>query len=219
MTNTSRPVSSLPLPAATVVALVAMAGAACVTIKVYFPEARIQKLSDQIEAEVERQGGAEAEAPPTAAPAPAPPAPEGMSGGLLWWESLIGVEVAHAQEEVPLPSATSPAIRKIIESRAARLTALRRLKNMGAIGESNKGLLEPRNSEAVTDLAQRAEMQRLVKQENDDRELLYREIATAEGVAASQLPRIRETYAATIRERARTGDLLQLPEGTWIRKE
>lgn len=202
---------------ASVALLAGMAGSlACVTINVYFPEAAVRDLSQQIEEEVQKR----AEQQP-AAPETQPEAGGGADRSLLrepaLIDTLLGVTPAHAQG-VPEPAVSNPAIRKIIESRAARVEALNRFKAVGAIGESNRALLEVRNLEAVSDLRERADVQRLVKAENADREQLFKEIAVAEGVESSQIDRVRETYAETLRANARPGDWIQAASGAWARK-
>ena len=214
-------------------ALAAVALAACVTINVYFPAAEIKDLSQQIEQEVQKQAAREAakgQAAETPAPAPSPapaPVPEpgddpgrqapGQTSSLF--DLLVGATPAYAQaESVAQPEVTSPAIRRIIESRAARVADLARFKSQGAIGENNRALVEIRKLEAVADLKARAEVQRLVKAENADREELFKEMAVAKGVDLSQLPKIRETYAGTLRDNARPGDWIRLPDGTWKQK-
>jgi uncharacterized protein YdbL (DUF1318 family) len=119
---------------------------------------------------------------------------------------------------VPQPEITNPAIRKIIDSRAARYNELRRYLDQGVLGENNKGLVEVRNLEALTDLKARADVQRLVKAENADRQELYKEIAAAKNVDLAQLPKIQETYAATLRQNAKAGDWIQQPDGNWVKK-
>lgn len=194
---------------------VALALLACVTINVYFPEAAIKDLSEQIEEEVQKaaeegEAGSEAGAPEQTQEEP------GEETSLL--DLVLGVSPAHAQENVPAPEASNPAIRKIIDSRAGRLAALNKFKAQGVIGESNEALVVIRKLDAVEDLRQRAEVQRLVRAENADREQLYKEIAVAKKVDPSQLPKIRQTYAETLRRNARPGDLIQLPDGTWQKK-
>jgi len=127
------------------------------------------------------------------------------------------VTPAYAQG-VADPEVTSPAIRKIIESRGARVASVEKYKASGVIGENNKALLEIRSLDAITDLKGRAEAQRLVKEENADRTELFAEIAAAKKVDASQIPKIQETYAGTIRERARSGEWIQMPDGAWKQK-
>ena len=198
--------------------LLAAAGlvaAACLTINVYFPEAQIKDLSQQIEEAVKKQA-AEQGATETPAPPAETPKEPGASSSLL--DLLVGATPAYAAEGVAQPEITNPAIRKIIDARASRLADIDKYKAMGVIGESNQALLEIRNLEAVSDLRARAEVQRLVKAENADREQLFKEIAAAKNVDLSQLPKIRETYATTLRQDARPGDWIQMPDGSWKQK-
>ena len=206
----------------------------CVTVNVYFPAAAIKDLSRKIEEEVQKEAAKDQKAPaesPKApaespkAPEPRPPEPpppaqkpsEPPSAGVL--DSLLGVSAAYAgTDAVGTPDVTSPAIRKIIQSRAARVDALNLFKSSGVVGENKQALVEIRNLEGISDLKVRAEVQRLVKAENADREELFREMAVAKKVDPSQIPKIRETYAATLRELARLGDWIQTPDGTWKKK-
>ena len=119
---------------------------------------------------------------------------------------------------MPAPEVSSPAIRKIIDSRAARVAALNKYKSRGVIGENKRALVEVRNLDALPDLKARADVQRLVKAENADREELFKEIAVAKSVDLSQLSKIRDTYASTLREKARPGDWIQEPDGAWKQK-
>jgi uncharacterized protein YdbL (DUF1318 family) len=199
-----------------VLGILVAAFAACVTINVYFPEAAVKDLSEQIEEEIrtraEEQAGAEGDLDE---PKEFKEESAVRGGGL---DLLFGVTPAHAQD-VPKPQVSNPAIRKIIDSRAERLPEVDMYKRLGAVGENNKGLLEVIKLDAITDLRERAEAQRVVKSENADRETLYKEIAAAEGVDASQIPRIRETYAETLRNNARRGDWIQSPGGQWAQKK
>jgi uncharacterized protein YdbL (DUF1318 family) len=188
--------------------------AACVTINVYFPEAEIKDLSQQIEEQVRE----EAEKASTEEEEPAEETSEespGSTSGLL--DALLGVTPAYAQS-VPDPGVSNPAIRKIIESRASRLNQINEYKSKGVIGESNEALLVVRNLDSLSDLKARAEVQKLVRAENADREQLFKEIAAATNVDISQLRQVQETYASTLREAARRGDWIQKPDGSWIQK-
>lgn len=184
---------------------------ACVTINVYFPEEEIKDLSQQIEEEVRRQAQEreEEEEPETGRVLERDASPSALLA------LMLPAALQGGQSEVPAPEVTNPAIRKIIDSRAERLPAVNRLKSAGVVGESNRALLEIRNLQRLDDLRARAEAQRLVREENEDREALFKEIARAKGVDFEQLPLVRETYAETMRQYARPGDLIQLPDGTW----
>ena len=200
--------------------------AACVTINVYFPEAAVKDLSERIEEEIIKQAAEEAaadsaeEAPPGAAALRTPGALDRAlhTGGTLL-ASLFAASPAYAQSQgVAEPEITNPAIRRIIDSRAERLPEVNRYKTSGVLGENNQALLEIRNLDAVSDLRERAAVQRLVKAENTDREQLFKEVAAAKNVDLAQMPKIRETYAETLRQNARPGDWIQLPDGTWKQK-
>ncbi len=201
-----------------------LVAAACVTINVYFPEAAVKDLSQQIEEAVAKaaaQGSAGAEAPVEE------DSPEGgdstslsataaraVVGTLLW----LSAPEAHAQgEEVAAPEISSPAIRAIVRSRAERLEEIRGHKSAGHLGESNQALLVARSLDSL-ELRDRAAVQRLIKAENQDRERMFKEIAAATGTDLSALPQIQATYAETLRENAKTGDWIQLPGGEWRQK-
>ena len=195
-----------------------VATVACVTINVYFPEAAIKDLSQQIEEQVQKEAARQATGAETAPEAAAPPAaeePGGDRAGLL--DLALGATPARA-EEVAAPEVSSPAIRKIIDSRAARAAQLRQFKSQGVVGENNRALLEPRSLDKLADLKARAQLQQLIKAENADREALFREIAAAKNVDLAQIPKIQETYAATLRENVSPGEWIQLPDGTWKQK-
>jgi uncharacterized protein YdbL (DUF1318 family) len=214
-----------------VVAVAALVLGACVTVNVYFPAAEVKDLSRKIEDEVQKEAAKAQDKPAAPAQEPKAPAdpnaPDGRNapatvppsapGSASLFDTLLGVTPAYAQG-VADPEVTSPAIRKIIESRAARVASLDKYKSAGVIGENNKALLEIRSLDAVTDLKSRAEAQRLVKDENADRTELFAEIAATKKVDATQIPKIQETYAQTIRERARAGDWIQMPDGAWKQK-
>jgi uncharacterized protein len=211
--------------------LAALTAIACVTINVYFPEAAVKDLSEKIEDAVEREAAAAAD---TAEPEMAPKTEEDAAGtaqgqSASWLRSTLDVAVGtalhlvapapvYAQEsDVAAPEITNPAIRKIVQTRGARVRDLNRYKAAGALGENNQALVEVRQLDALA-LPERAQAQKLVRAENADRESMFKEIAAATGVDLSQLPRIRETYATTLRQNARPGDWIQMPDGSWRQK-
>jgi uncharacterized protein YdbL (DUF1318 family) len=200
--------------------------AACVTINVYFPEEKVRELSEQIEDAVEEQAaqddGSVAE-PSDLESQDAQPSAEEEAGGSArispagWLLHLLPASQALAADEVAAPEITNPAIRRIIQSRADRLPEIRNYLQSGVLGENNQALLEIRVLEDL-DLRQRAEVQRLVKAENGDRDRMFEEIAAATGAELSQLPQIRRTYAETLRQKADRGTWIQEPDGSWRRK-
>ncbi len=217
------------LPFAATLAM--LAAVACVTINVYFPEAAVKDLSEQIEDAVIREAAKELQQES----APSAEDGEGVDGtgdgsnvsrlrsaveiALGTALHVLGPAPAYAQQQdqVAAPEITNPAIRRIIQSRSARVRDLNRHKASAALGENNRALVQVRDLNALP-LQERAAVQKLVREENADRERMFKEIAAATGTDLSQLPRIRQTYAVTLREKARRGDWIQMPDGSWRQK-
>lgn len=125
---------------------------------------------------------------------------------------------AFAQtDEVAAPEITNPAIRQIIESRVARVSELNNYKVLGYLGENNNAIVEILQLDAIP-LQERSVVQKLIRAENADRERMFEEIAIAKGLDLSQFPQIRTLYAITLREKAKQGDWIQMPDGSWRQK-
>ncbi len=135
-----------------------------------------------------------------------------LHGSVLVAATAMGAG-AFAQG-IAAPEITNAAIRAILASRSARLESIHRHLSRGAFGENNKALLQARDLSALP-LQERAAVQKLLREENADRESMFIEIAAATGTDLSQLPRIRERYAAALRADARRGDWIQMPDGSW----
>jgi uncharacterized protein YdbL (DUF1318 family) len=199
-------------------AILATSTLACVTINVYFPEAAVKDLSEKIEDAVAREGAA---AGGGAAPERQP---SSLPSRLAEWASVLAGQILRLSaapavfaQEVAAPEITNPAIRQIIESRGARVADVNRFKASGAVGENNRALLEARDLQALP-LADRAAVQRLIGAENADREQMFKEIAVATGADPATVPQIRETYAETLRQKAKAGEWIQLADGKWQQK-
>ncbi|WP_243546971.1 YdbL family protein [Pseudodesulfovibrio tunisiensis] len=86
-----------------------------------------------------------------------------------------------------------------------RLPAINALKAQGAVGENNQGYLESLTGKGGD----------VVSAENADRRKVYQAIGRKQGVAPEFVGQRR---AAQLRERARPGEKLQAPDGSWYRK-
>ena len=89
-----------------------------------------------------------------------------------------------------------------------RLEAIDALKQEGKIGENNRGLLEPRR-------ALPRPQEALVREENEDRTLVYSVIAERTDKTVAEVGRQR---AAQIAKRSQPGVWLQDAKGNWYRK-
>lgn len=177
--------------------------AACVTINVYFPEAAAEEAADRFIKDVL------GERPPEA---PSQSEPQAGTGG---WLTVSLISSAYAQQ--PNIDIDTPQIQAIKERMTERHSEhLADWYEAGAIGFARNGLVEIRDRSAVG-LAERRNLERIVNEENADRNAVYREIAVANGHPDWESD-IRETFARRWIANAEEGWYYQDEEGTWTRK-
>jgi uncharacterized protein YdbL (DUF1318 family) len=180
----------------------------CVTVNIYFPAAAIQKAADQIVDDVRKT--------PEPMPEQKPEQKPDKSSLLdrVWWAQLGPAEAQAAAVDV---NVSTPAIRNIRASLANRFPQLQPLYGKGAIGETNTGLIAARDIGALS-LKEKADVNRLVEQENADRQALYTEIIRANSLAPSQLGEIQRLFANSWRDKSAPGWWIQQDNGQWGRK-
>jgi len=202
--------------------LLAVLLAACVTVNVYFPAAAAEKAADQIIDQITQPGTAQPQGSNQNAPAPKPQssttAPSSQSSVLLaaagnLLELLI--PAANAQGAANL-DVNTPEIRAVTGSLAARYQQLRPFLESGAVGLTADGHVEVRDANAVP-LAERANVKRLVAEDNRDRDMLYAEVAKANGHPEWKND-IQTTFARRWIERAAPGTFYQDAGGGWKQK-
>lgn len=117
----------------------------------------------------------------------------------------------------PVPPGKEAAIRAMQRS-AFNKDDIDRLKAEGILGENLEGglsILAQKNIPAD----RHAFVKNLVEEENADRAVLIERIVTTnETLTPEDLPKVKRTFAALNRDRARPGDWIQLEDGRWIRK-
>ncbi len=176
--------------------------AACVTINVYFPEAAAERAADRFIQDVLGENDRRSEAPP-------PPA----TGGFHW----SGLLIASAYAQSPNINIDTPQVQAIKQRMSERHREhLSVWFDAGAIGLTNNGLVEIRDRSAVG-LADRRNLERIVSDENSDRNAVYREIAVANGHPEWESD-IRQTFARQWIANARSGWHYQQSDGSWTRK-
>lgn len=184
---------------------------ACVTINIYFPAAAAEKAADRIIQDVwgaqpagGQPGGESGEAQPQSAIEPERP----LALAMLEWL------VAPAQAADL--NVSSPAISKVQASMKARFGQLQGHMDSGALGLTRDGLVDVRDLKAIA-LSQRGKVKKLVAAENADRNVLYREIAAANGHPEWERD-IRNTFAQRWVGNARGGWWYQDAGGAWKQK-
>lgn len=193
--------------------------AGCVTINVYFPAAAAQEAADKI---ISNVIGPDAASPAPASSAPQPPASSNPSGGgrgmsLAALALDMLVPAASAAESQPDINIHTPQIEALESRMRARYEGtLQGLLDSGAVGFGNDGMMAVRDASKAP-LAQRAQMNSALADENRDRAALYRQIAVANGHPEWET-QIRQIFAKQWIDRAHAGWYYQDASGTWRRK-
>jgi len=180
--------------------------ASCVTVNIYFPSAEVRKAADKIVDDVRTTVN---DVQKTPAPAPGP-----SSQLDILRELSFGPRQAYAATNIDV---STPAIRGIKESMKKRFPQLKPFYDKGAIGESNKGLVEAKDTAGLS-LKERSQVNKLMDQENQDRTALYSEIATANKLGPESVPQIKKIFANSWRDKSQPGWWVQDDKGAWGKK-
>ncbi|WP_329740522.1 YdbL family protein [Dyella sp. A6] len=183
----------------------------CVTINVYFPAAAAQKAADQFIGNVLNGSSAPAvKDAPKGAPAPVP----GTQPSAMLLNLLVPAAQAAETPNLRVQTATTEALRQRMRARFE--STLEAMLDKGVIGFTNNGLVALRDANKVP-LAQRAQLNAAIADENRDRNALYREIANANGHPEWE-GQIRTTFAKGWIKQAHPGWYYQNASGAWTRK-
>ena len=184
----------------------------CVTVNIYFPAAAIQKAADQIVDDVRKT--------PDQKPGEGlEQKPEDKKDkinllGRFRFAHLGPTEAYAASVDV---NVSTPAIRALKTSMANRFPQLQPLYGKGAIGETNTGLVATRDTGALS-LKEKADLNRLVGEENADRQALYTEIMRANNLDMGRLAEVQRLFANSWRDKSSPGWWIQSDNGEWSKK-
>jgi uncharacterized protein len=127
--------------------------------------------------------------------------------------ALSGSVLAQANLQIDTPAIST--LRKSLRERYQQ--QLSPLYANGAIGLTRDGSIALRDANLVP-LAQRAQVNSVIAESNQDLSALYREIARANGHPEWE-NEIRATFAQRWIDRAKPGWYYQGPNGEWVRKQ
>lgn len=178
------------------------AAAACVTINIYFPAEELRGAADKI---VEEVWGERA--------APQPSSPQPPAGERGSFQRLFGPASAYAAQDI---NVSTPEIRAVKDAMKQRSERLFPFLDSGHVGIGADGLLKVRSTDGL-DLRSRGDVNRLVAEENADRQRLYREIARANGFP-ERAQEVQAIFADSWRENASAGWHLEQTDGSWRSK-
>jgi uncharacterized protein len=194
------------------VLLVAMVTSACVTIHIYFPAAAAEEAARTIVRDVLE---VPAESEPGAIPEPTSRGitPSVILPVIAWTLDRLAAPASAQTPDLRVESPAINGLRAAMRSRHAELSPHLR---SGAIGFGRDGYVAIRDLSDVP-LRERAQVQRLVNEDNADRRALYREIARANDRPDWE-GNIRETFARVWVDEAQSGYWYQDAGGNWRQK-
>lgn len=94
-------------------------------------------------------------------------------------------------------------------------------KSEGCAGENDQGFLSFfETGKTRNDASYKKFVIAILEEENESRlTILKRIVATNEAFGADDLPKVRRIYAGLNRDNAKKGELIQISDGKWIKKE
>ena len=182
--------------------------AACVTINVYFPAAAAERAADEFIRDV--LGSASNEE--TGMIPALDPSHAARMAYFFLSHTVPSAQAQQADIDIDAPAVNAIKLRMAQRQQ----NSLQSYFGNGAIGSSNDGLVQVRDRSAVS-LQQRRELERLVADENRDRQAVYREIAVANGHPDWEA-QIRATFARRWISNAKPGWYYQDEEDNWVQK-
>lgn len=135
---------------------------------------------------------------------PASKAVSSQSKNFLAFET----DTAYAQEVgADLPDE----VRAAVERRRARREALSAWEAKAVVGENSRGFAEVRHAQAAD-----GRVERLIEEENNDRRIIYRHVASKDGAAFEDTAKI---FAQRIQQNAPAGTPIETPgDNKWVTK-
>jgi len=180
----------------------------CVTVNIYFPAEEVRGVADRIVDEVWGERATDG-APAQPAPPPVnPPVPQ--PGSSLW---RLGPAAAIAAQDIDVSTPEIRALREALKERSGQLFPYL---DSGHVGIALDGSVKVRSTDGLG-LKQRAEVQRLVEVENQDRQRLYLEIARANGFP-DKIAEVQAIFAQSWRDKAAKGWYIEQAGGGWKQK-
>ncbi len=176
------------------------------TVNVYFPTKEIQQAAEEIEDRVRSGQGA-----------------EGLQSFIPKPSIRIclsfGGREAYAADDMDIEIST-PIVKKIIESRTKRYKKLEPYMDQGILGEGMDGFLVIREQKGMN-LKTLTEVKKLTKEENEDREILYKEILTANQLELTKenFERVGTLFAKAIQKKMKPGHWYQVKKDEWVQKK
>jgi uncharacterized protein len=161
---------------------------ACVTINIYFPAEKVETMAEDIVGDIR---GNQKENPPK--PPDQSPSSKDSKPLSRWFKlfNIVEPPSAYAQEATEVSNAT---IRALKAKMRKRYPQMKPFYAKGIIKEGANGYVIAGDFKQMN-LKNRSLVKKLMKAENNDRENLYKEVATALKIDSSQINQVGEVFA------------------------
>ena len=183
-----------------------LVGCAVVNVYVTFPQEKIDKAMEGLELQIQ-----------PAVPSPMVPVPKKQSR-LSPWRFLEPTPLYAETFITSEVKTTSSVIDEAQARRRKRISDIQGYKDKKILGESKEGLLGIRSTEGL-DGKQASLLQKMVKEENSDRMIIYREIVQINSMPLAEIKKVQAGAAKANRKLAKDGEWIQNDDGTWQVKE
>ena len=192
---------------------------ACITVNVNFPESAVQRAADDFVRDLYKDSSAQssdAEEPTSPVKtkkkkAPASNAKPSVSSSILKFFDFL--PTAHAQEL----NMSSPKSKEIRARMGSRVGEIVKFKQKGALGENFEGELTLKDASGLS-ADEKKIAEKLVKEENKDRNDLYEEIQSVNSISDRKQTRIRKFFGNAFRMNSPAGTWIEAEEGKWKKK-
>ena len=194
------------------ITLIAAVRVACVpvTVNITFPQEKLDDAASQIV----NMGRPPGSAPP---PEPAPGSAPKPGSSLERWLAPLGPREAAAEEPrivvAQAPKTDTEELRRLTEAQNQRLGALQQWIGRGCIGENNQGFVEARPGQGCS-----GDVARLIGDENRDRQAIVETFMRQNHIAASDVGRVKASFAKAYRDKVPAGQWIQTDRGDWVKK-
>ena len=190
---------------------------ACVTVNVNFPESAVQKATDDYVRELyrakEKGRSSSPEAPtPAASTQPSTKDKTENKSSVLPFSFIQTVWAGDLVFRVDSDKAYT-----IQDNLRKRLSDVLAYKRAGVLGESNDGLLVLKNPDKSKKLLVK-KLEKLVSDENDDREDLYSEVVSENQLPKNRLKDVKRSFARSFQAESPSKTWVQDSEGKWSQK-
>jgi uncharacterized protein len=181
-----------------------------VTVNINFSQEKLDDAASQIV----NMGRPPGSAPP---PEPAPGSAPKPGSSLERWLAPLGPREAAAEEPrivvAQAPKTDTEELRRLTEAQNQRLGALQQWIGRGCIGENNQGFVEARPGQGCS-----GDVARLIGDENRDRQAIVETFMRQNHIAASDVGRVKASFAKAYRDKVPAGQWIQTDRGDWVKK-